>query len=238
MVDIHCHVLPKIDDGASSWEVAEQMCAMALQDGITHIVATPHANSRFRYDREILSGLLKELRNRTGGKLNFSLGCDFHMSYENVELLFADSGRFLIDGTKYMLLEPNDFSIPPNYQDLLFRIRSRLGVTPILTHPERHPMLQVHPQQVKHWIEAGCLVQVTANSLTGHWGQRAKTAAMWLLKNAAAHVIATDAHDALRRPPVLSQAREAAAAVVGPAAALRLVDDNPRSVVEGRAISV
>lgn len=238
MVDIHCHVLPQIDDGAGSWEVAEQMCAMALKDGITHVVATPHANSQFRYDRETLSGLLNELRNRTGGKLNLSLGCDFHMSYENLELLFADSRRFLIENTKYLLIELNDFSIPPNYRDLLFRIRSRLGVTPILTHPERHPILQLHPRQVKQWIEAGCLVQVTANSLTGYWGRRAKSAAMWLLKNGAVHVIATDAHDTLHRPPVLSHAREAAATAVGADAALKLVDDNPRSVVEGREISI
>lgn len=238
MIDIHCHILPEIDDGACSWEVAEKMCALAQKDGITHIVATPHANTEFRYDRDAFSMLLEELRNRTTGKLGLSLGCDFHMSYENLELLFAAASRFLIGNTKYMLTELDDFSIPPNYQDMIFRIRSGLGITPILTHPERHPILQTRPQQVKQWIEAGCLVQVTANSLTGHWGRRAKAAAMWLLKHGAVHVIASDAHDTVHRPPLLSLARDAAAAVLGPAGALRLVEDNPRSVVEGRAISV
>jgi protein-tyrosine phosphatase len=238
MVDIHCHVLPGVDDGAHSWEVAEQMCAMALKDGITHVVATPHANPTFQYDREALAELLGELTNRIGAKLQLSLGCDFHLSIENLDRFFTDATRFTIGTTKYLLIELNSFSIPPNYQDLIFRMRSRMGVTPILTHPERHPLLQANPQQVKQWIEAGCLVQVTANSLTGDWGRRAKSAATWLLKNEAVHIIASDAHDTVRRPPLLSRARETAASIVGAAAALRMVEDNPRSVVEGQAISV
>lgn len=238
MVDIHCHIIPGVDDGARSWEISEEMCALALKDGITHIVATPHANTQFHYDREAFSRLLEELKGKTEGRLDLTLGCDFHVSYENLELLFSDSTEFLIGDTRYLLIELNDFSIPPNYQDLLFRMRSQLGIAPILTHPERHPSLQAHPEQVKHWIEAGCLVQVTANSLTGHWGRRAKAAAAWLLKNDAVHIIASDAHDAVHRPPILSEAREAAAAVVGKAAASRLVEDNPLSVVEGRELAL
>ena len=238
MIDIHCHILPGIDDGATSWEVAEEMCSMAFEDGITHIVATPHANSEFKYDREAFSRQLQDLNNRTSGKLHFSLGCDFHLSYENLGILFDEPSRFVIGQTNYMLLELNDFSIPPNYQELVFRIRSLLGIIPILTHPERHPTLQSQPREVMHWIEAGCLVQLTANSFTGHWGPRAKSAATWLLKNKAAHVIATDAHDTRRRPPLLSEACKIAATIVGEKVALALVEDNPRAVVEGRELSI
>jgi protein-tyrosine phosphatase len=184
-----------------------------------------------------LAKLLEELKSRIDNKLQLSLGCDFHISYENLELFFTDAARFSIGTTKYVLIELNSFSIPPNYRELIFRMRSQLGVTPILTHPERHPILQAHPQQVKQWIDAGCLVQVTANSLSGDWGRRAKSAATWLLKNDAVHIIASDAHDTVHRPPVLSRAREAAAGIVGAASALRLVEDNPRAIVEGRAIS-
>jgi protein-tyrosine phosphatase len=236
MIDIHCHVLPQVDDGAASWDTAEKMCDMAMADGITHIVATPHASLQYRYDRRALAEDLAELQRRTCGRLDFSLGCDFHMSYENLELLFRDPTQFLIGDTKYLLLEPDDFSIPPNYRDWLFRMRLQLGVQPVLTHPERHPLLQLHPEQVMPWVETGCLVQVTANSLTGHWGRRAESAARWLLKKGAVHVLATDAHDAVRRPPILSLAREVAAAAVGAAAARRLVEENPRAVVEGREI--
>src|SRR5579862_5136301 len=102
MIDIHCHVLPEVDDGAPSWEVAESMCAMAIADGIKHIVATPHASPKYDYDRGRLIEKLTELRRRVDGSLILSLGCDFHLSYENLEALAQDSRRFLIEGTRYL----------------------------------------------------------------------------------------------------------------------------------------
>lgn len=233
MVDIHCHILPNVDDGARSWETTEQMCAIAAKDGVDHIVATPHASPRYAYDRGTLTALLDQLKAKVGGKMKFSLGCDFHLSYENLEALFVKPEQFVIGETKYLLIELNDFSVPPNYPQMLFRMKSELGVTPILTHPERHPLLQAQPEQVQRWVDAGCLVQVTANSLTGHWGKKAKGAAMWLLKRRLIHVIATDAHDTRHRPPVLSEAREVAAKELGSAEASRLVKENPRAIVEG-----
>ena len=85
MVDIHCHILPGVDDGARDWEVSLAMCQMAAQDGIRHIVATPHANAEFVYDRAAHAALLAELRHRCGDDLTFSLGCDFHFSFENFQ---------------------------------------------------------------------------------------------------------------------------------------------------------
>src|SRR5689334_22368422 len=132
MVDIHCHILPDIDDGSRSWEISEEMAKMAIADGITHIIATPHANAQYQYDRKRFSELLKQLQERVGGKLTFSLGCDFHISFENLNALFAAPAQFLIGDTKYLLIELNDYSIPPNYLQLLFRMRSELGITPVL----------------------------------------------------------------------------------------------------------
>lgn len=237
MVDIHCHILPNVDDGARSWDVSEEMARLAIADGITHLVATPHANASYQYDRKRLLEILNELQRRVGDRLAFSLGCDFHISVENLQVLFTDPERFLIGATKYLLIELNDFSIPPNYQQLLFRMRSELGVTPVLTHPERYPILQSHPEQVLRWIEAGCLVQVTANSFTGRWGRRAKAAAMWLLKKQAIHVLASDAHDTVHRPPILSEARQIVAAEVGHKIAAKLVDTNPALITKGMPIN-
>src|SRR6266508_1714362 len=84
MIDIHCHILPGIDDGARNWEITLEMCRLARQDGITHIVATPHANYDYKYDREAHLALLDELRARMP-ELRFSLGCDLHLSYENID---------------------------------------------------------------------------------------------------------------------------------------------------------
>ncbi|HEV3039168.1 MAG TPA: CpsB/CapC family capsule biosynthesis tyrosine phosphatase [Candidatus Angelobacter sp.] len=231
MVDIHCHILPLVDDGARSWEIAEQMCAMAAGDGITHIVATPHANAQFAYNRERFSELLAELQGRINGILKFSLGCDFNLSFENLELLFASPAQFLIQGTRYLLIELNNFGIPPGFDQLLFRMTAELQIVPILTHPERHPLLQRHPEQVVPWTDLGCLVQITANSLTGHWGRRAKDAAVWLLKKNLVHIVASDAHDVRHRPPVLSPAREVVAQILDEHSAMELVETNPSLVV-------
>jgi protein-tyrosine phosphatase len=81
MIDIHCHLLPGVDDGAQSWDITLEMCRLAEEDGVTHIVATPHSNFEYHYDREFHSILLEELRSRVP-TLSFSLGCDFHLSYE------------------------------------------------------------------------------------------------------------------------------------------------------------
>ena len=231
MIDIHCHILPLVDDGARSWEIAEQMCAMAAGDGITHIVATPHANSQYEYNRERFSQLLAELQGRLNGTLKFSLGCDFNLSFENLELLFASPAQFLIEGTRYLLIELNNFGIPPGFEQLLFRMTAELQIIPILTHPERHPLLQRHPEQVAPWTDLGCLVQITANSLTGHWGRRAKDAAVWLLKKNLVHIVASDAHDLRFRPPVLSQARDLIAQILDERSAMELVEINPNLVV-------
>src|SRR5258705_12095126 len=83
--DIHCHILPEVDDGPKSWDIAVEMCRMAAADGITHMVAAPHANNRYSYDRNYLKDLLAQLQARVGTSPQLSLGCDFHLSFENLE---------------------------------------------------------------------------------------------------------------------------------------------------------
>jgi protein-tyrosine phosphatase len=232
MIDIHCHILPLTDDGAASWEIAGQMCDLAIADGITHIVATPHANSRYRYDRALHAQQLTILAEKSKGRLRFSLGCDFHLSYENLELLFANPSAFVIGDTNYLLIEPSEYGLPPAFEQLLFRLKTELRITPILTHPERYAMLQRSPEKIASWTEVGCLVQITANSLTGDWGRRAKDMAVWLLQKKLVHIVATDAHDIKHRPPRLSVARDFIAAKIGAETATALVETNPRIVVE------
>jgi protein-tyrosine phosphatase len=235
MVDIHCHILPAIDDGSKSWEMSLQMCEIAKNDGITHIVATPHCNYEYHYDRDAHSQRLQELRERTDGSIGFSMGCDFHMSYENVQDAMENPQRYTIGGGPYLLVEFHDYSIPPTMTEALQNLCA-IGLTPIITHPERNPILQQKPQIVQKWVEVGCIVQVTANSLTGFWGGVAKKTAKWLFQKNAVHVVASDAHDPHRRMPVLSEGMRAAAEYVGPEIARMLVDDNPRAIVEGQPI--
>ena len=237
MIDIHCHILPEVDDGPKSWETAEAMCHMAAEDGIEHMVATPHANDRYYYDRAYLTDLLQQLRLRVGPKPQLSLGCDFHLSFENMQAALETPERWCIANTRYLLVEFNNFSIPPQIDDWLARMCTK-EVTPIITHPERNPILQKTPERVLQWVSCGCAVQVTASALTGSWGDSAVKLARQFLKRDAVHVLATDAHDTVRRPPILSQARKIVEKEFGPSVAQVLVEENPAAVLANNPLKV
>ena len=235
MVDIHCHILPEVDDGPKSWEVAEAMCRIATADGIEHMVATPHSNDRYFYDREYLLNLLQELQRRIGEKPKLSLGCDFHLSLENMQTALVKPERYRIGNTRYLLVEFSNFSIPPQV-DEWFSAMHQGGTVPIITHPERNPILQGDPQRVLQWIELGCIVQLTASVFTGSWGARAREIAEWLMKKNAVHFLATDSHDTERRPPLFSAARTAVGKQFGDARAQVLFEGNPRAVVNDQPL--
>jgi protein-tyrosine phosphatase len=233
MIDIHCHLLPGIDDGATSWQVTLEMCRMAQQDGVTHIVATPHANYEYNYDRAAHLVLLEELRSRVSG-LSFSLGCDLHLSYENIQDVLRHPGRYAIGDTRYLLVELSEYSTCHVARAL--RDFEAAGLQPILTHPERNPLIVDKPDLLGEFADAGCLFQITANSLTGYWGKRAQQFCAEMLRKKMVHFIASDAHGAKGRTPLLSAAREAATKIVGAAEAEKLVSANPGAVVNGQEI--
>ncbi len=235
MVDIHCHILPGIDDGPSSWELTAEMCRIATLDGITHIVATPHCNDKFSYDRERYTDMLGELSDAANGKLTFSLGCDFHFSYDNIQDALDHPRRYTIGDSQYLLVEFSDFGLAAEIKQGLLFLSSN-GMVPIITHPERNQPLLKKPEMVLEFVEQGCLVQVTANAFTGHWGSRSKDMAEWLLKRQAIHAIASDAHDSTRRRPVLSEARRAVTELAGTEVADALFVQNPAAIVEGECL--
>ena len=211
------------------------MCRAAAADGITYMAATPHANDRYHYDREYLKTLVAHLQGLVGNVLKIGLGCDFHLSYDNVQDAIAHPDRYVIDETRYLLVEFSNYSVPSQTSDSFMQL-GNVGITPIITHPERNPILRESPQRVLEWADQGCVVQVTGSALTGFWGDRTRRAALWLLERQAVHVLATDAHDLEKRVPILSSSRDAAAAVCGKEIAEALVENNPRAIIENQPI--
>lgn len=235
MVDIHSHILPRVDDGAKSLEMAIEMCQMAAADGITHMVATPHANDEFVYDRRQHEETLAQLGERLNGTLELSLGCDFHMSFDNIQALRKNPAEFCIGRTNYLLVEFSDFGVSPQMMGMLREFLDN-GLYPIVTHPERNGMLQQKPKTIVEMAEIGCVIQVTASSFTGFWGSGPRKTAQWLLKNGAIHVLATDSHDPVRRKPILSEGRAAVAELAGEEIAESLVSRNPEAIVRGESL--
>ena len=207
------------------------MCRAAAADGITHMVASPHANDRYHYDREYMQGLVAHLQELVGDTPKITLGCDFHLSYENLQDAFANPSRYVIGKTHYLLVEFSNYGVPQNTTDSFHKLGDR-GITVVITHPERNPILRENLQRVVEWAEQGCIIQMTGSALTGFWGERTRRAAEWLLESQAVHVLATDAHDLEKRVPILSTSRDAAAQIVGDEVAEALVTDNPSAIVD------
>ena len=140
----------------------------------------------------------------------------------------------MIENTRYLLVEFSNYSIPQQTTEYFFKLGD-CGI-PIITHPERNPILRESPQQVLEWAEQGCVIQITGSALTGFWGDRTRKAALWLLEHQAVHVLATDAHDMEKRVPILSTARDAAAQICGAEIAEALVEGNPRAIITNQPL--
>ncbi len=235
MVDIHCHLLPGVDDGPDSLDDALQMAEMAIADGITHLVATPHANDEYRFSPDLVRQYRNEIQARLGDRLTLATGCDFHLSFENLQDLHAHPSKYTINQKNYLLVEFADFSLPPNIDETLHRLQlARLS--PIITHPERNGLIRAQPERLHRWIHQGCYVQVTAQSLLGRFGQGTQRVAETWLEEGRIHFFASDAHNLGSRPPRLRKAFDAVAKRRGEEVARALFHDNPLAAFEGQPL--
>lgn len=239
MIDIHFHLLPGVDDGPADMATTLAMIDMAIADGTTHIVATPHANNIYAYDRQAHESLLQTVRDSMSAdqrsRLTFGLGSDFHLTYDNVEAAKLDPTRYSINGKGYLMVELPDHAIPRTTPEALYELRIT-GSVPILTHPERNKTIQQNLDMMKPWMIGGLLLQITAGSLTGVFGRTAEKAAWDLLDRDWVHVIASDAHSTGRRNPQLREAFDLIAKRFGENTAVRLFHTNPLAAFEGRPL--
>jgi len=232
MVDIHSHILWELDDGSGSMEESVAMMQVARESGTTDIVASPHSNSEYTYRPELVDQRIRELTARTGGQPRVLRGCDFHLSFDNIDHLLDQPGTYTINGKQYLLVECPDFHVGKHTEIVLQRLVDA-GIVPIVTHPERNQVLQRKLSRVEEWVELGCLVQVTALSVTGGFGGVAGAACNKLLNRGLVHVVASDAHDPKHRSPSLDKARKTIRSRYGDDAAEMLFTENPRNIIEG-----
>jgi protein-tyrosine phosphatase len=236
LFEIHYHVPFGVDDGPKTLDDSLALAEASIQEGETHIVATPHSNHEFAFDPGVNRERLAVLNAHLKGRLTLGLGCDFHLSYENLEDLRRDRSKYTINGKQYLLVEFADSSIPATTTEILYGLQLA-GVVPIITHPERNPILLQRPWRLAEWLRGGCLVQVTAASLTGRFGRRAKAMSHDLIQKNWVHCISSDAHDIDGRPPALGEAYRALTKEFGQEAADRLCVHNPGAVFHGNPLA-
>ena len=238
MIDLHHHLLWGLDDGASNVETSLAMARIAAEDGITHVVCSPHANGRYEYHPEAIAAKTAELERLLAAEhveLKLGRGCDFHLSYDNIEQAKADPARYSINGLGYLLVELPDYGVLRNLPEVFYELQVA-GLTPILTHPERNPTLQADRGRMVEWLERGLLVQVTAGSVLGQMGKQAERMAHELLEKRWVHFLATDAHNTTSRPPRMSAAHDLVAGKYGPDYARLLCFSNPLAAFNGKPL--
>lgn len=232
MVDLHCHILPALDDGAKTIEDSLAMAEEAIADGITCVVATPHASSDWKFDYARVRAARDELSARLGDRLTLATGCDFHLNLENLTAIRGDARPYCINQKDYLLVEFNQFAIPASMDQTLHELQLA-GLRPIITHPERNAILRTHPERLQAWVAQGNYVQITAGSLTGLFGRAAQERAWAWIGKGWVHFVSSDAHNTGRRPLRLKFAFDEIARQLGEQRASDLVVDNPRAAFEG-----
>jgi protein-tyrosine phosphatase len=236
MIDIHSHIMPEIDDGARSVEEAVEMAEIAARDGIEQMLCTPHMFNGLSHnpDPSEIVDRARDLQDAVGCTLQILPGNEVHISHEIAEQV-KNHRVTLLNERNYMLVEFPQLTVPIDAEDLFYKLQLQ-SVYPILVHPERNAQIQSRPSIVGSFVESGVLIQMTAMSVTGEFGPAAQRCAETLLRHNCVHFLATDTHRPHRRPPILSKGRDAAARIIGAENARRLVEDNPRCVVNGETV--
>ncbi|MGH1373378.1 MAG: tyrosine-protein phosphatase [Cellvibrionaceae bacterium] len=236
MLDLHCHLLPKIDDGPKDMAAALDLARQAVADGVTHSVVTPHIHHG-RWENSIagISAAVDEFRLALADAsipLTIDFAGEVRIGPEILSMLPNGEIPFLgeWDGKRVMLLEMPHSHILPGTEKIVAWLLKH-DVLPMIAHPERNKDVMRKLEKLDQLIELGCLFQVTAGSVAGQFGDLAQERAIQLLERGAVTILASDAHHVDRRPVNLSAGRDAAAEVVGDVEALRLVEGNPRLII-------
>jgi protein-tyrosine phosphatase len=232
LIDLHCHVLPAVDDGVRTLEEAVDLARAAEADGVTAIAATPHVRDDYPTSAETMEAKVAEVN---GALRDAGIGVEIlrggELALDFLPELDEDGlARFGLGGNpKLLLLEFPYYGWPLNLADVVFRLRAR-GVVPLIAHPERNTDARESPERLRELVDGGAYLQITAASLDGRLGRTTRAAALRFVELGLAHVIASDAH----HPGVRATGMTAARAAVGDDALGRwLTAEVPAALVAG-----
>jgi protein-tyrosine phosphatase len=237
-VDIHCHLLPGIDDGARHLDESLAMARLAVEDGTTAIIATPHQLGNFGHNRgDDIRGRVAELQHEfdaAGISLKVLPGADVRIEPGMIEAIVSGEVLSLADHRRHLLLElPHELYLP--LEPILDELARRKMVG-VLSHPERNQGILRQPGVLSSLVDKGCLLQITAGSICGTFGLQCQQFSEWMIAEELVHFVATDAHGSRSRRPLMRRAFERVVELTDEATAVDLCCTNPASVAAGRPV--
>lgn len=236
-VDIHCHVLPGVDDGATDIDMSLAMLRNAVDEGLRQVIVTPHYQAgdeteRLRRHERTFADLVSAVT-AEGLPIDLRLGVEMGFRF-GLEHVAADPAARLAGGS-YVLVDLPPGPLSPGLEQAFFGLRTA-GWRPILAHPERHRELARHPERIQRLQEQDLLLQVNAGSLIGQFGRRAMAAATWLVEGGWADFVASDGHDLRKRRMSIHAAADRLHDLVGKERTRQLICDNPACVLTSAPI--
>jgi protein-tyrosine phosphatase len=235
MIDIHCHILPGIDDGAKDMVEAIALVNIAVEDGVSRIVVTPHLHfGRFNNYLSVIEPsfvALQEAVDKENIQVELAYAAEVRLDSEILSLLSNQQLPLYgcYNNQQFMLLEFPHSHIPAG-SDILVKHLLNKNITPVIAHPERNRDLLKSPDKIKPFVRLGCWFQATASSITGHFGEECQALALRYIEQGFINIVASDAHNLKRRPPILSEARSKVTALFGEEKAQQLFYDNAYNI--------
>ena len=241
MIDLHCHILPGIDDGAKNLDDVREMLASAKADGISKIVATPHnmEDGIGIVSPFVINSLVKrvnDISQSEGYGIEVFPGSEAYISTD-LPRLVKNKRILTINGTQYLLVEFPVLKMPEFAVDIIYQLRL-MGITPIIAHPERYAAVVDNPDVLLEFIRIGALCQVNSGSITGIFGKMVKKTAEMLLQRKMVHIVSTDAHPGSSRMPRMKEAYEFVADKLGRDYSNEVFIENPAKIIKGREIEI
>lgn len=242
MLDVHTHILPGLDDGASSMDESLEMAELAVESGVTELVVTPHSNQLGRFEnycskelQETYEAFLSELK-KADIPLKLHPGMEIFVTEDVCERI-KDGSLMGLNATDTYLVEFPFDAEPEWIYRQLYKLRD-LKKRVLIAHPERYYCVQDAPWLVYEWIKMGCLSQVNKGSILGRFGKRVWLTADVLLRHDLVSCVASDAHSIYMRTTYMQEVRELIEEHFGEIIAKRLLKENPARIINGRSVPV
>ncbi|MDM8303806.1 tyrosine-protein phosphatase [Limosilactobacillus vaginalis] len=240
MVDLHCHLLPGVDDGSKNMEVSLRLAQEAVENGVTHALLTPHhMNGRYVNHKQDVIKETAEFRQQLK-EHNIPLivfpGQEVRINGQLIEALDKDDILFADQGNRYLMLEFPDDDVPHYTNQMIFALQQR-EITPVIVHPERNTKIMAHPELLYQLLQKGCLSQITASSYVGTFGKKVEGFSKKLITNGQGYLFASDAHDLPGRKYEMRQAFEKLSREFSTELAKRYAE-NARTIINGEDVPV